>query len=77
MKFLAITLIVHAPDPITGVQKSTADRFREVIGNARLAEGRTFYADVKRRLAKYGRTPDQLLILPARSEEHTSELQSQ
>ena len=38
MKFLAITLIVHAPDPITGVQKSTADRFREVIGNARLAE---------------------------------------
>jgi alkanesulfonate monooxygenase SsuD/methylene tetrahydromethanopterin reductase-like flavin-dependent oxidoreductase (luciferase family) len=38
MKFLAITLIVHAPDPITGVQKSTTDRFREVIGNAQLAE---------------------------------------
>ena len=38
MKFLAITLIVHAPDPITGVQKSTTDRFREVIGNALLAE---------------------------------------
>jgi FMN-dependent oxidoreductase (nitrilotriacetate monooxygenase family) len=30
-----------------------------------LAEGVPFYADVKRRLAKYGRTPDQLLILPA------------
>jgi alkanesulfonate monooxygenase SsuD/methylene tetrahydromethanopterin reductase-like flavin-dependent oxidoreductase (luciferase family) len=30
-----------------------------------LAEGQTFYADVKGRLAKYGRTPDQLLILPA------------
>src|ERR1700689_908190 len=30
-----------------------------------LAEGRPFYADVKKRLAKYGRTPDQLLILPA------------
>ena len=30
-----------------------------------LAEGRPFYADVKGRLAKYGRTPDQLLILPA------------
>jgi FMN-dependent oxidoreductase (nitrilotriacetate monooxygenase family) len=30
-----------------------------------LAEGRSFYADVKRRLARYGRTPDQLLILPA------------
>ena len=23
MKFLAITLIVHAPDPVTGIQKST------------------------------------------------------
>jgi FMN-dependent oxidoreductase (nitrilotriacetate monooxygenase family) len=30
-----------------------------------LAEGRAFYADVKGRLAKYGRRPDQLLILPA------------
>ena len=29
------------------------------------AEGQAFYADVKARLAKYGRTPDQLLILPA------------
>jgi alkanesulfonate monooxygenase SsuD/methylene tetrahydromethanopterin reductase-like flavin-dependent oxidoreductase (luciferase family) len=38
MKFLAITLIVHAPDPITGVRKSTQDRFREVLANARLAE---------------------------------------
>lgn len=38
MKFLAITLIVHAPDPVTGVRKSTQDRFREVIGNALLAE---------------------------------------
>jgi alkanesulfonate monooxygenase SsuD/methylene tetrahydromethanopterin reductase-like flavin-dependent oxidoreductase (luciferase family) len=38
MKFLTITLIVHAPDPVTGVQKSTSDRFREVIDNAQLAE---------------------------------------
>ncbi|TXC99466.1 LLM class flavin-dependent oxidoreductase [Streptomyces sp. ISID311] len=38
MKFLAITLIVHAPDPVTGVQKSTNERFREVIDNALLAE---------------------------------------
>ena len=38
MKFLAITLIVHAPDPITGVQKPTTERFREVISNAQLAE---------------------------------------
>ncbi len=38
MKFLAITLIVHAPHPVTGVQKSTNDRLREVIDNAVLAE---------------------------------------
>jgi FMN-dependent oxidoreductase (nitrilotriacetate monooxygenase family) len=30
-----------------------------------LTDGQAFYADVKGRLAKYGRTPDQLLILPA------------
>jgi alkanesulfonate monooxygenase SsuD/methylene tetrahydromethanopterin reductase-like flavin-dependent oxidoreductase (luciferase family) len=30
-----------------------------------LEDGQAFYADVKGRLAKYGRTPDQLLILPA------------
>jgi FMN-dependent oxidoreductase (nitrilotriacetate monooxygenase family) len=30
-----------------------------------LADGKAFYADVKRRLARYGRKPDQLLILPA------------
>jgi alkanesulfonate monooxygenase SsuD/methylene tetrahydromethanopterin reductase-like flavin-dependent oxidoreductase (luciferase family) len=38
VKFLAITLIVHAPDPLTGEQKSTTDRFREVIENALVAE---------------------------------------
>ncbi|WP_033279150.1 LLM class flavin-dependent oxidoreductase [Streptomyces sp. NRRL F-525] len=38
MKFLAITLIVHRPDPATGVQKSTHERFREVLDNALLAE---------------------------------------
>jgi len=38
MRFITITLIVHAPDPHTGEQKSTQERFREVIGNARLAE---------------------------------------
>lgn len=32
---------------------------------ATLAEGRAFYADVKGRLARYGRTRDELLILPA------------
>ncbi len=38
MRFITITLIVHAPDPVTGEQKSTQDRFAEVLGNARLAE---------------------------------------
>ncbi|MFC8142429.1 LLM class flavin-dependent oxidoreductase [Streptomyces paradoxus] len=38
MKFLAITLIVHRTDPVTGVRKSTHDRFKEVLDNALLAE---------------------------------------
>jgi len=38
VKFLAITLIAHTPDPVTGVRKSTRDRFREVLDNALLAE---------------------------------------
>ena len=38
MRFITITLIVHAPDPFTGAQKSTRDRFREVIDSALLAE---------------------------------------
>jgi alkanesulfonate monooxygenase SsuD/methylene tetrahydromethanopterin reductase-like flavin-dependent oxidoreductase (luciferase family) len=38
MRFITITLIVHAPDPATGAQISTADRFREVIDSALLAE---------------------------------------
>ena len=32
MKFLAITLIVHRPDPVTGVHKPTHDRFRDRVG---------------------------------------------
>ncbi len=38
MKFLALTLIIHRPDPVTGELKSTQDRFREVLDNAVLAE---------------------------------------
>ncbi|WP_042381026.1 LLM class flavin-dependent oxidoreductase [Streptacidiphilus melanogenes] len=38
MRFLAITLIVHAPDPVTGVQKSTQERFQEVVDSALFAE---------------------------------------
>ena len=38
MRFLTITLIAHTPDPVTGERKSTAERFQEVLDNARLAE---------------------------------------
>ncbi|ABW11748.1 luciferase family protein [Parafrankia sp. EAN1pec] len=38
MRFLAITLIVHAPDPLTGVRRSTTAWLHEVVDNAVLAE---------------------------------------
>ena len=38
MKFISITLIVHAPDPVTGVQASTHERFQQVVDSALLAE---------------------------------------
>lgn len=38
MRFITITLIVHAPNPLTGQQKSTADRFGEVLDKALLAQ---------------------------------------
>ena len=42
MRFLTITLIVHAPDPVTGAQKSVTERYKEVLDNAVLAEGGGF-----------------------------------
>jgi alkanesulfonate monooxygenase SsuD/methylene tetrahydromethanopterin reductase-like flavin-dependent oxidoreductase (luciferase family) len=38
VRFIAITLIVHAPDPVTGIQPSTRERFRQVVRSALLAE---------------------------------------
>jgi alkanesulfonate monooxygenase SsuD/methylene tetrahydromethanopterin reductase-like flavin-dependent oxidoreductase (luciferase family) len=38
VKFINITLIVHAPDPVTGVQATTHERFQQVIDSAVLAE---------------------------------------
>jgi alkanesulfonate monooxygenase SsuD/methylene tetrahydromethanopterin reductase-like flavin-dependent oxidoreductase (luciferase family) len=38
VKFLAITLIVHTPNPLTGYLVSTSERFDEVVANAVLAE---------------------------------------
>ncbi len=38
MKFLAMTLIPYAPDPVTGIQPSTTERIRSVVDNAVLVE---------------------------------------
>jgi alkanesulfonate monooxygenase SsuD/methylene tetrahydromethanopterin reductase-like flavin-dependent oxidoreductase (luciferase family) len=38
VRFLLITLIVHAPDPVTGAQTPTTERFREVLDSGLLAE---------------------------------------
>lgn len=38
MKFILLTLIVHAPDPATGAKKPVTGRFREVLDIAVLAE---------------------------------------
>jgi len=38
MKFLLITLITHVPDPVTGEKKSPAERLRDVVDKALLAE---------------------------------------
>nr|WSZ18306.1 NtaA/DmoA family FMN-dependent monooxygenase [Streptomyces canus] len=55
------------------IQAGDSDEGREFAASAAdvvfarhssLEEGRVFYADVKRRLAKYGRTPEDLKIMP-------------
>ncbi|GAA0249433.1 NtaA/DmoA family FMN-dependent monooxygenase [Cryptosporangium japonicum] len=58
-------VILQAGDSDEGREfaAATADAIFSRYGT--LAEGQAFYADVKGRLAKYGRTPDQLVILPA------------
>jgi alkanesulfonate monooxygenase SsuD/methylene tetrahydromethanopterin reductase-like flavin-dependent oxidoreductase (luciferase family) len=38
MKFLLITLITHLPDPVSGEKKSPAERLRDVLDKAVLAE---------------------------------------
>jgi alkanesulfonate monooxygenase SsuD/methylene tetrahydromethanopterin reductase-like flavin-dependent oxidoreductase (luciferase family) len=38
MKFLLITLITHVPDPVSGEKKSPADRLRDVLDKAVIAE---------------------------------------
>ncbi|MFD9219072.1 LLM class flavin-dependent oxidoreductase [Streptomyces sp. NPDC060064] len=57
-------LLVQAGSSEDG--KEFAARYAEAVFTAQqtLADAQTFYKDLKSRLAKYGRTPDQLKILP-------------
>jgi alkanesulfonate monooxygenase SsuD/methylene tetrahydromethanopterin reductase-like flavin-dependent oxidoreductase (luciferase family) len=58
-------VILQAGDSHDGREfaAATADAIFSRYGT--LQEGRAFYADVKGRLARYGRTHDQLVVLPA------------
>lgn len=58
-------VVFQAGDSEEGREFAAADADAIFSRYATLEEGRAFYTDVKRRLARYGRTPDQLLILPA------------
>ncbi len=58
-------VIFQAGDSDEGREFAAADADAIFSRHSQLAPGQAFYADVKRRLAKYGRSPDELLILPA------------
>ncbi|CAL9282635.1 NtaA/DmoA family FMN-dependent monooxygenase [Streptomyces sp. R02] len=58
-------VIFQAGDSDEGREFAASDADAIFSRHATLEAGQAFYTDVKRRLAKYGRRPDQLLILPA------------
>ncbi|RFU83998.1 LLM class flavin-dependent oxidoreductase [Streptomyces triticagri] len=58
-------VIFQAGDSEEGREFAAAEADAIFSRHATLDAGRTFYADVKGRLARYGRGPDELLILPA------------
>lgn len=58
-------VIFQAGDSEEGREFAAADADAIFSRYATLEKGRAFYADVKGRLARYGRTPDRLKILPA------------
>jgi FMN-dependent oxidoreductase (nitrilotriacetate monooxygenase family) len=58
-------VIFQAGDSDEGREFAASEADAVFSRYATLEEGRAFYTDVKSRLAKYGRRPDQLLILPA------------
>lgn len=58
-------VIFQAGDSEEGREFAAAEADAIFSRHAQLEQGQAFYADVKNRLAKYGRRHDQLLILPA------------
>jgi FMN-dependent oxidoreductase (nitrilotriacetate monooxygenase family) len=58
-------VIFQAGDSDEGRDFAAAAADAIFTGHSTLEAGQAFYADVKGRLRKYGRAPDQLLILPA------------
>jgi FMN-dependent oxidoreductase (nitrilotriacetate monooxygenase family) len=58
-------VIFQAGDSDEGREFAAASADAIFSRHGTLQEGQPFYADVKGRLARYGRTPEELLILPA------------
>jgi alkanesulfonate monooxygenase SsuD/methylene tetrahydromethanopterin reductase-like flavin-dependent oxidoreductase (luciferase family) len=58
-------VIFQAGDSDEGRDFAAAQADAIFTGHSQFGEGQAFYADVKGRLPKFGRTRDQLLILPA------------
>lgn len=58
-------VILQAGDSVEGREFAAADADAIFTRHGTLDAGRAFYADVKGRLARYGRAPDDLKILPA------------
>ena len=58
-------VILQAGDSEEGREFAAADADAIFTRHGTLEAGRAFYGDVKRRLASYGRSPDDLKILPA------------
>ncbi|GAA2268212.1 NtaA/DmoA family FMN-dependent monooxygenase [Nonomuraea roseoviolacea subsp. roseoviolacea] len=57
-------VIIQAGDSDEGREFAAADADVIFTPHGRLEDGKRFYADVKRRLARYGREPHQLKIMP-------------
>ena len=61
----AFPFTLQATSSLAGLRLAAATADAIFSRHSELEAGKAFYADVKGRLAKYGRTPDQLLVLPA------------